>query len=149
MEAVLRAAVIYLFLMVVFRVGGRRTLAQMTAFDMILLLLISEAVSNALASGNPSLTHAFILVVTLVLMELGFAWLKGRSDVASRLLDDVPLILVENGTPLTGRMDKARVEEDDILEAARGLHGLENMRQVKYAVLERDGSISVIPESSR
>lgn len=148
MEAVLRAAAIYLFLMVVFRVSGRRTLAQMTAFDMILLLLISEAVSNALASDDPSLTHAFILVLTLVVMELGFAWLKKRSDVASRLLDDVPLILVENGKPLTDRMDKARVEEDDILEAARGLHGLENMQQVKYAVLERDGSISVIPDSS-
>lgn len=148
MEAVLRAAAIYLFLMVVFRVSGRRTLAQMTAFDMILLLLISEAVSNALASDDPSLTHAFILVLTLVVMELGFAWLKKRSDVASRLLDDVPLILVENGKPLADRMDKARVEEDDILEAARGLHGLENMQQVKYAVLERDGSISVIPDSS-
>lgn len=148
MEAVLRAAAIYLFLMVVFRFSGRRTLAQMTAFDMILLLLISEAVSNALASDDPSLTHAFILVLTLVVMELGFAWLKKRSDVASRLLDDVPLILVENGKPLADRMDKARVEEDDILEAARGLHGLENMQQVKYAVLERDGSISVIPDSS-
>jgi uncharacterized membrane protein YcaP (DUF421 family) len=149
MESVLRAGAIYLFLFVVFRIAGRRPLAEMTAFDMVLLLVIGEAISEALNGADPSFTHAAILVATLVLMELGFAWIKQRSPVAERLVDDVPLVVVEHGKPLKERMERVHVDESDILEAARALHGLENMQQVKYAVLERDGAISVIPESSK
>lgn len=148
MEAVLRAGAIYLFLFLVFRISGRRSLAEMTAFDMVLLLVIGEAMGEALSGANPSLTHAFVLVATLVVIELGFAWTKQRSPVAERLLDDVPLVVVEHGKPLTERMRRAHVDENDVMEAARSLHGLENLQQVRYAVLERDGAISVIPESS-
>lgn len=148
MEAVLRAAAIYLFLMLLFRISGRRPLSQMTSFDLVLLLVIGEAVGEALSGADPSLTHAFVLVSTLVLIELAFAWLKQRSPVADRLLDDVPLVLVEHGRMLEDRMKRNDVDEGDLLEAARSLHGLENLGQVKYAVLERNGTISVIPEST-
>lgn len=148
MDAVLRAAAIYLFLMLLFRISGRRPLSQMTSFDLVLLLVIGEAVGEALSGANPSLTHAFVLVSTLVVIELAFAWLKQRSPVADRLLDDVPLVLVEHGRMLEDRMRRTHVDEGDLLEAARSLHGLENLRQVRYAVLERNGMISVIPESS-
>ncbi len=148
MEAVLRAAAIYLFLMLLFRISGRRPLSQMTSFDLVLLLVIGEAVGEALSGADPSLTHAFVLVSTLVLIELAFAWLKQRSPVADRLLDDVPLVLVEHGRMLEDRMKRNDVDEGDLLEAARSAHGLENLGQVKYAVLERNGTISVIPEST-
>lgn len=147
MEAVLRAAAIYLFLMVLFRISGRRSLSQMTSFDLVLLLIIGEAVGEALSGADPSLTHALVLVSTLVVIELGFAWLKQRSPVADRLLDDVPLVLVEHGRMLKERMDRNHVDEGDLLEAARSSHGLENLGQVKYAVLERNGTITVIPEA--
>lgn len=147
MEAVLRAAAIYLFLMVLFRISGRRSLSQMTSFDLVLLLIIGEAVGDALSGADPSLTHALVLVSTLVVIELGFAWLKQRSPVADRLLDDVPLVLVEHGRMLKERMDRTHVDEGDLLEAARSSHGLENLGQVKYAVLERNGTITVIPEA--
>lgn len=146
MEAVLRAGAVYLFLLLLFRISGRRSLAEMTAFDMVLLLVIGEAVGEALSGANPSFTHAFLLVSTLVVMELGFAWIKQRSPVADRLLDDVPLVVVEHGKLLKARMKRVHLDEKDILEAARATHGLESMQQVKYAVLERDGAISVIPE---
>ena len=147
MEAVLRAAAVYLFLMLLFRISGRRPLSQMTSFDLVLLLVIGEASGQALSGGDPSLTHTFVLVATLVAMELGFVWLKQRSPVADRLLDDVPLVLVEHGRMLEDRMKRNDVDEGDLLEAARSAHGLENLGQVKYAVLERNGTISVIPES--
>lgn len=146
MESVLRAVVIYLFLMLVFRISGKRTLAQMTAFDVVLVLIISEAVSQPLTGDDYSLTTAMILVSTLVMIELGFAFLKQKSKKAERWLDDVPLIVVEDGKPLRERMDRARVDDEDVLECARATQGLENMQQIKYAVLERDGAISIIPQ---
>lgn len=145
MEAVLRGAAIYLFLLLVFRISGRRTLSEMNAFDLVLLLIIGESVSQGLMGEDYSVVNAFVLVATLVLMEHGFTWLKQKSGFAERLLDDVPLILVDDGKLLQERMDRAHVDEEDILEAARSLHGLENMQQIKYAVLERGGSISVVP----
>jgi uncharacterized membrane protein YcaP (DUF421 family) len=145
MEAVWRGAAIYLFLMLVFRISGKRTLSQMTAFDLVLLLIIGESASQGLMGDDYSVTNAFILITTLVLIEQGFAFLKQKSAVAERWLDDVPLILVDDGKLLQERMAKSRVDQEDILEAARALHGLENLKQIKYAVLERDGSISVIP----
>ena len=146
METVLRAVAIYLFLMIVFRISGKRALAEMNAFDMVLLLIIGESVSQGLMGDDFSITTALVLVTTLVLMEIAFAFIKQKSKVAEIWLDDAPLIVVEDGKPLRDRMDRARVDEEDVLEAARGAHGLENMQQIKYAVLERGGSISVIPK---
>ncbi|WP_149193150.1 DUF421 domain-containing protein [Luteimonas suaedae] len=146
MEIVLRAAAIYLFLMIVFRISGRRALAEMTGFDMVLLLIIGESVSQGLIGDDFSVTTALILVATLVLIEQGMAVLKEKVPAAARWLDDVPLIVVQDGEPLPKRMRMAQVDEQDVLEAARSAHGLEKMRQVKYAVVERSGAISIVPK---
>ncbi len=148
METVLRAIAIYLFLLLVFRISGKRTLSQMHPFDMVLLLIIGDSVSQGLMGDDFSITTALLLVTTLVLMELLLSFIKQKSKLADRWLDDVPMIVVEDGKPLPDRMKRARVDASEVLEAARILHGLENMQQVKYAVLERDGSISIIPEKN-
>ncbi|MGQ4660705.1 YetF domain-containing protein [Lysobacter sp. F6437] len=148
METVLRAIAIYLFLLLVFRISGKRTLSQMHPFDMVLLLIIGDSVSQGLMGDDFSITTALLLVTTLVLMELLLSFIKQKSKLADRWLDDVPMIVVEDGKPLPDRMKRARVDDSEVLEAARILHGLENMQQVKYAVLERDGSISIIPRKS-
>jgi uncharacterized membrane protein YcaP (DUF421 family) len=148
METVLRAIAIYLFLLLVFRISGKRTLSQMHPFDMVLLLIIGDSVSQGLMGDDFSITTALLLVTTLVLMELLLSFIKQKSKLADRWLDDVPMIVVEDGKPLLDRMKRARVDTSEVLESARILHGLENMQQVKYAVLERDGSISIIPEKN-
>ncbi|MBA2238681.1 MAG: DUF421 domain-containing protein [Lysobacter sp.] len=148
MEAVLRGAAIYLFLMLVFRISSKRPLSEMTAFDLVLLLIIGESASQGLMGDDFSVINAFVLIATLVTVERGFALLKQKSESGSRWLDDVPLILVDKGKLPQERMDKSHVSRDDILEAARALHVLETMRQIRYAVLERAGSISVIPHQS-
>jgi uncharacterized membrane protein YcaP (DUF421 family) len=145
MDSVWRAAILYLFLLIVFRIAGRRTVAQITTFDFILLLIISEATQNFLVGKDYSMTHAMLLVVTLVAMDIGLSLLKRGFPRLDQWLDGMPLVIVENGRPLQDRMQRARVDEEDVLTAARESQGLERMDQVKYAILERSGGISIVP----
>ncbi len=148
MDSVLRAAAIYVILLVIFRISGKRSLAQITTFDFILLLIIGEAIQQALLGQDFSLTNAFVVIITLLGVDIGLSLLKGRSKTLERVVDDLPLVIVEDGRPLQERMDKARVDQSDVLTAARELQGLERMEQIKYAVLERSGGISIIPKQS-
>jgi len=145
-DSVIRAVVIYGVLLVVFRVTGKRSLGQLTTFDFVLLLIISEAIQNGLVGDSYSITNAFVLVTTLVLVDVGLSLVKGRSPRIERYLDGTPLVIVEGGRLLHDRMGKARVDEGDVLNAARR-EGLERLAQVKHAVLERNGDISIIPWS--
>jgi uncharacterized membrane protein YcaP (DUF421 family) len=77
-----------------------------------------------------------------------FSLLKQRSKTLGKFLDDVPLVIVEDGKPLKERKEKCRVDEDDLLSSARTLQGLESLADIKYAVLEQDGSISIVPKRS-
>ena len=147
MDAVIRGLVVYLFLLALFRLAGQRTLAQITVFDFVLLLIISEASQQALIGNDNSMTHAALVVMTLVGLNVVLSLVKQRWPRVDKILDDVPLVLVDDGQLLHQRMDKLRVGEDDILEAARACHGLERLDQIKYAVLERSGEITIVPRS--
>lgn len=144
MEAVTRALVIYLILMLLFRVTGKRSLAEVTTFDFVLLLIIGEATQNALITDDYSITNAFIVILTLILADLGLSLLTTRSVKLEKLLSDVPTIVVEDGRPLDDRMRKLRVSVDDVLEQGRVTQGIQRLDEIKYAVVERSGAISVI-----
>src|SRR5687767_755879 len=92
MDSVIRAAVIYFVLLLVFRLGGNRSIAQITAFDFILLLIISEAIQQAMITEDYSLTNAFLLVVTLVGLDIMMSLWKQRSRRVDRILDGVPIL---------------------------------------------------------
>lgn len=145
MDAVLRATAMYLLLLTVFRVSGRRMLAELTTFDFVLLLIIGEATQQALLGEDFSFINAMLVIVTLVTLEIVLSLLKGWAPFLGKLLDGTPMIVVDHGRPLRERMHKARIDEEDILEAARRLQGIERLDQIKYAVLEVSGGISVIP----
>lgn len=145
MDAVIRGAVVYVILFVLFRLAGRRTIAQITMFDFVLLLIISEAVQNGMVNNDFSVTNAFLLVLTLITIDIGLSFWKERSKRMEKILDDVPTLVVDHGHPLKDRMEHLRIDEDDVLEQARYQMGLERMDQVKYAVVERNGHISIIP----
>jgi uncharacterized membrane protein YcaP (DUF421 family) len=147
-DSIIRAAVVYLVLLVVFRISGKRSLAQITTFDFILLLIIAEAIQQAMLAQDNSMTNSLLLVLTLFGIDIGLSLMKQKSPMLEKLIDDVPLVLVEDGRPIKERLEKARVDEGDILSSARELQGLERMDQIKYAVLERSGGISVIPKQS-
>ena len=147
MDAVVRALIVYAVVLVIFRVSGKRSLSQITTFDFVLLLIIGESVQQGLIGDDFSLTKAILLIVTLLGVDIGSSLFKQRCPAIGKLVDGVPLIIVENGKPIKEYMDKARVDVDDVLTAARETHGLERMDQIKYAVLERSGGISIIPAS--
>jgi uncharacterized membrane protein YcaP (DUF421 family) len=146
MDAILRGLVMYGFLLILFRIAGRRTLGQMTNFDFVLLLIISEATQNAMIGNDYSLTNGFLVILTLVGIDISLSFVKQRVPVMERYLDGLPLVLVDQGRPIKNLMDRARVDEQDILASAREKHGLERMDQIKYAVLENNGGISIIPK---
>jgi uncharacterized membrane protein YcaP (DUF421 family) len=142
---VLRGIFIYLFLLLIFRVAGKRSLSQVTTFEFVLLLVIGEATQQALLGEDFSTTNALILIATLVGMDQLLSRIKQNSTSFEQITEGVALIVVDKGKLLHDRMKKVRVDEEDILEAARSLHGLERMDQIKYAIVERNGEISIIP----
>jgi uncharacterized membrane protein YcaP (DUF421 family) len=146
MDSVIRGLVVYLFLFVVFRVAGKRTLAEMSSFDLVLLLIISETTQQAMIANDHSITNSFLLIVTLVSATIALSWIRERSRVAEKWLDDVPLIIMENGRLHRERMLKLRVDETDIMASARKMWGLERLDEVKYAIVESNGEITVIPK---
>lgn len=145
MNLVLRGVAIYLILLLIFRIMGKRTLNQTTTFDFILLLIISETTQQAMIGDDFSLTASALLIVTLMSMDLIFNLLRDKFPVFGQITEGAPLVIVDNGKPLKKRMEKAKVDEDDVLHAARMNFGLRKMEEVKYAVLEKDGSISIVP----
>lgn len=144
MDAIIRGATIFLFLMLVFRVAGKRTLAQTTNFDFVLLLIISEVTGQAMIGKDNSITNAMILIVTLVGCDMALSLLKRSSKLIERLIDGTPVPIIQNGQKLQECMNKERVDEQDVLAAAR-TNGLERIDQIKLATLETDGEISIVP----
>lgn len=145
MDSVLRAAAIYLVVLVVFRLAGRRTLSELTTFDFVLLLIIGEATQQALLGDDFSIVNAMVVIVSLVVFDIALSLLKNKSRWLSKLIDGEPMIIVEHGQVLERRIRKARIDESGILEAARHSQGLERIDQIKFAILEKDGKISIIP----
>ncbi len=146
MDAVVHAALVYLFLFVVFRVAGKRTLSETTPFELVLLLIISETTQQAMVGDDNSLTTAGILILTLVGLDILLSVLKQSFTTLEPLLDGVPVVVARDGELLDDCMRRERVDRDDILEAARNKHGLLRLDQIKLAVLERGGDISIVPK---
>lgn len=148
MEMILRAVAIYLILLVVFKIAGRRALLQMTSFDLILLLIISEATQQALLGEDFSVTGAMLTIITLVVIDMLFGVAKKYISGAESMLDGSPVILVVHGEFQNEKLKKVDVSCDDILVSARQNHGIYQLEKIKYAILERNGHISIIPEES-
>lgn len=145
MSSVFRALLVYAFLLVAFRITGKRSLAQLTTFDFLLLLIMGDATQQALLGDDFSFTNAVIVISTLMVAEMVLTKLKARSPRADRILESLPLIIVDRGRPLDERMQKEEVDLDDVLTAAREQYGLEGLDAIKYAVIERSGGISIVP----
>lgn len=145
MESVLRALTIYLALFVLIRLSGRRTLSQMTPFDMVLLIIVAEATQQALLGEDPSTTNSLLVVVTLLTTDVVLSLLKGTSPLVTRLIQGVPTVLVSGGQIDVPAMRRARIDLPEVLEAARQQHAIHNFDEIDCAVLEVTGKISVIP----
>ena len=128
-----------------FRIGGRRTLAEITTFDFILLLIIGDAAQQALIGDDYSITTAALVVVTLMLLDLMMGRLAISGDGMRRLIESAPVIVIDNGKPLTAVLRDEGVDLEEVMTAARELHGLQTLDDIKYAIVERHGGISIVP----
>ena len=145
MDSVFRSIAVYLFVLVVFRISGKRSLSQITTFDFILLLIIGEATQQALLGNDFSVINAFVVIATLTTLEVVFSWMGRSMPAFGRVMEGQPVVLVEHGKLLRERANQEGVTLAEILAAGRENHGLERLEQFKYAILERHGGISVVP----
>lgn len=145
MTAVLNTFCIYVALLIVFRIAGRRSLGNITNFDMVVLLLVSEAVQQALVRDDYSITNALLVCVTLVTIDVGLSLLRLKFRRLDAFIQGVPTILIEEGECRLEAMRRARVDLADIMESARLKHGLERLDEIRFAILESNGEISIIP----
>lgn len=148
MDSVLRGAGIYIVLLIIFRLSGRRTASEMTPFDFVLLLIVAETTQQALLGDDFSITNAAVLVVTLFSMDIAMSYAKGASGRLRLILDGTPTVLIDRGEPDLRALSRSRVALSDLLETARLKQGIERLEQIRYAVLEANGHISIIPESN-
>lgn len=147
MDAILRAAIVYLALLVIFRVIGKRTMAQVTTFDLVLLLIVAEATQQALLGEDFSITMAVLVIITLVGLDRFADYLGWRLPRLGRVIDGTPVVLIERGRPLQDRLREHHISMDEVLQQARSSQGLRRADEIEYAVLERSGHISIIPKS--
>jgi len=145
MDAVLRAVAIYLVLMLIFRLTGKRTIAQLTPFDFVIILIVGGATQQALLGENFSVTYAALVIATLVLLERLADLLSSRFPLLKRMTESVPVVLVEDGRSLPDVMKREQITTEDVMSSARLNQGLERMDQIRWAVLETSGGISIVP----
>jgi len=146
-EVVLRTAVVYLFLIAVMRISGKREVGQMSILELVLILIISNAVQNAMVGENTTLWGGLVAVLTLIALDTLLNALTYRSKGLRRAIEGEPRLLVRDGRLLSKALAEAKVTPSEVRTAIRA-HGLERVEDVHLAVLEIDGSISVIPRSS-
>lgn len=142
-EIVLRTAAIYAVVLLGVRLSGKREVGQMTPFDLTLLLLISNAVQNAMTGPDTSLLGGVVAAATLLLMNYVVADLSGGNRRFRRLIEGQPSLLMHDGQIITAHLAKERVSMDELDRALRE-HGISSRQDVALAVLEVDGSISCL-----
>ncbi|MCC6076572.1 DUF421 domain-containing protein [Pseudomonas sp. GCM10022188] len=146
MDSFLRATCMYLMMMVVFRIAGRRSLGDLTTFDFVLLLIIAEATQQALLGEDFSFINSIVVIATLIVLDVGLSLAKLHSPRVAKLVDGHATLVVEQGRFLPERMRRTRLTEEDILESARNSQGVESVEQIKFAIVERNGKISIITQ---
>jgi uncharacterized membrane protein YcaP (DUF421 family) len=147
-ELILRATIVYVIVLVLLRLAGKRQVGDLTPFDLTLLLLISEGASNAIRADENSITGAALAVAAMLAVNWGMSKLAMRFKRFDRLTEGRPQMLIRNGVVDYGAMRKESVTHNELLMALRE-HECFSPHQAAYAVLETDGTISVCKKETR
>ena len=143
LDIILRSSVVYAVLIVIFRIAGKRHVAQLSIIDFILILLVSNAVQNAMVGEDTTLGGGIIAALTLVALNVILTKLTVRNKTISKIVEGVPKILIRDGKILSKVLEHENLTKEEVEEAIRKA-GLPNYDDVGLAILETDGSISVI-----
>jgi uncharacterized membrane protein YcaP (DUF421 family) len=144
-EFIARAVIVYLFLLVILRFTGKRQVGQLAPFDLVLLLVLSNAVQNSMNGGDNSITGGMILAATLIAINFAVGFLTFRSKKLERIVEGRPEILVHGGHVDHDAMRRCQMTMHE-LEAALRAEGVCGPEEVRYAVLENNGHVTVIPK---
>ena len=147
MDIVLRAFFLYVFVVLLMRVMGRRELSSMTPFDLVLLIVLGDSIQQGLTQDDYSVTGAVLAVGTIATLQVLTSYLSFRSSKARRVLEGEPIVLVERGEVVQKNLRRERMTEDEITEEMRQ-QDVSSLDQVEWAILENNGSISFIKKSS-
>jgi len=139
-----RSAIVYIVIVLLMRLTGRRQLGQMTPFDLVLILLIANAVQNAMVGPDVTILGGVVAAAALLATDQVFTRLVERVPRARRIFQGEPILLVSDGELLESHLHTSGLTADLVLQACRE-HGFDDLRQVKVAILEIDGTISIVP----
>lgn len=142
-ELIVRAVVVYAFLVVLIRITGRRQVGMMSPTDFILLLILSNAVQNSMNGGDNSLGAGLVLATVLIALNYGVSWLARRSKFVEQLLVGRPVFIVRDGRLDEHVLAKEKVTHHELMAALRSA-GCPNIEAARHVILETNGSISVI-----
>ncbi|MGH7169786.1 MAG: DUF421 domain-containing protein [Gemmataceae bacterium] len=145
MVTIINAAIIYWVLLFAFRFIGRRGPSMTTPFEVILLFMLGGMGMQAIIGNDHSLTNAVLGIATVVMMHVSVSTLKGWSENFGRIADGTPVIIYAKGHWQEESLRRLRIHRQDVLAAARS-QGVERLQQIKYAIVERNGSISVLKQ---
>lgn len=144
-EFVLRAAIVYVFLIALLRLTGKRQIGQLAPFDLVLLLVLSNAVQNSMNGGDNSLVGGMISAATLVLLNYAVSYLTYRSRLAEIVIEGRPEVLIHNGQLYESVMRRAQLTLHEVHAALRQA-GVSSIEEVHSAILENNGNITVTPK---
>jgi uncharacterized membrane protein YcaP (DUF421 family) len=147
MDLVIRATVVFFFIFMVTRIVGRRQLSSLEPFDLIMLVVIGDLVQQAITQSDNSVTGSLIVIATVALLSVFVAWVAFRFKRARLVTDGEPIIIVQDGKPIERNLRRERLTVEEVEEAAR-TQQIDSIEKIRWAILETDGQISCIPNSS-
>ncbi len=147
MDIVLRAVAAYVFIVFMLRIIGRRELSTLAPSDLVLLVVMGDMIQNGVTQSDYSVTGVFLAVSTFAMLTVAMSVLTFKSRRAQTLIEGQPLILLQDGKPITKNLHAERLNLDDIAEEARA-SGIESLDEIRWCVLEVSGSMSFIKKST-
>ena len=147
-EIAVRTGIVYAALLLALRLAGKREIGQMTPFDLVVILLIANAVQNAMVGTDTSVTGGLIAAGVLITANYGLAFARQHIPLLRRAVEGTPTLLVHDGSFVSEHLRRERLNEDEVLMAIRE-HGIAGIDEVRAAVLETDGSISIVPADAK
>ena len=143
MDIVVRAVAVFAFLLILTRIIGRRELSSLQPIDLILLIIVGDAVQQGLTQDDYSLTGAVLAVGTIAVLQVFVSWVSYRFPRTRPVLEGNPIVVVQDGELIESNLKHERLDPEEVYEQAR-LQGIAHLSEVKWAVLETTGKISFI-----
>jgi uncharacterized membrane protein YcaP (DUF421 family) len=145
MDLVIRAAAVFFFIFLVTRISGRRELSSLEPFDVILLVVLGDLVQQGITQSDQSVTGTLIVISTITLLSVAVSWFSFRSRKVRVITEGEPIVLVEDGRVIERNLRRERLTRGDLEEEARRQQ-ISSLDDIRWAILEKGGSISVIPK---